>query len=315
MTGNMRSITLGNTGLEVTSLCVGTSALGSTPEAYGYEIDAARALATLRAILQGPITFIDTSNEYGNGESERRIGTAIRDIGGLPQEFVLATKVDPDASGDFSADRVLRSVEESQERLGMDYFPLVYLHDPERITFDEAMGPNGAVEALISLRARGTVGHIGVAGGTISVLQQYVATRQFEVLVTHNRYTLLDRSAVPLLDNCAEAGIAVVNGAPFGGGMLSKGPSLHPNYGYKPAPSAVRDRALALEAACSRREVPLAAAALQFSMRDPRVCSTIVGFTRPERIAQTIDLANFPIPDDLWVELEDLAAPEEFWLS
>lgn len=87
---------LGQTGLNVTALCVGTSALGSFPAQYGYEVSTEQAVATMHRVLQGPLNFIDTSNEYGNGgDSERRIGQALREAGGLPEGFVLATKVDP----------------------------------------------------------------------------------------------------------------------------------------------------------------------------------------------------------------------------
>jgi len=108
---NMQIRTLGKTGLQVTELCVGTSAIGSMPKTYGYEVAEDRALETLRRVFQGPITFIDTSNEYGqDGSSERLIGTVLRELGGVPEGFLVATKVDPDSTGDFSGRRVHASV-------------------------------------------------------------------------------------------------------------------------------------------------------------------------------------------------------------
>lgn len=92
----------GKTGLLAPQLCIGTSAIGSIPQIYGYGVETGQALATLRAVFAGPIRFIDTSNSYGQGEAERRIGTVLREIGGLPADFLLSTKVDPDASLDFS---------------------------------------------------------------------------------------------------------------------------------------------------------------------------------------------------------------------
>jgi D-threo-aldose 1-dehydrogenase len=311
----MKSRTLGRTGLHVTELCVGTSAIGGMPPVYGYDVDEDRALATLRRVFQGPITFVDTSNGYGqDGASELRIGTVLRELGGPPDGFVVATKVDPDASGDFSGQRVRVSVRESQERLGMELLPLVYLHDPERITFEEATATGGAVEALQELQAEGVIGHLGVAGGPIDLMRRYVATGAFDVAITHNRFTLVDRSAQPLLDDCAAAGVAVVNGAPFGGGMLAKGPAAHPNYAYRPSPPEVLDSATQIQQACDGHGVPLAAAALQFSMREPRITSTIVGITRPERVEQLIELAEYPIPAALWADVSELAAPEDTWL-
>jgi aryl-alcohol dehydrogenase-like predicted oxidoreductase len=136
----------GRTGLLAPRLAIGTSALGSIPRIYGYGVDADQAATTLRAVLTGPIRFVDTSNSYGGGESERRIGAALAELGGLPDDLLLTTKVDPDGTGDFSGARVRRSLEESSERLGLDSFPLVFLHDPEKIPFEQAMGAGGPVE-------------------------------------------------------------------------------------------------------------------------------------------------------------------------
>jgi D-threo-aldose 1-dehydrogenase len=222
--------------------------------------------------------------------------------------------VDPDISGDYSGAQIRRSVEESCERLHMKHLPLVFLHDPEKITFEESMRPDGAVPALIDLRDRGIIGHLGVAGGPVDLMRRYLETKHFEVLITHNRYTLLDRSASALIEECHELGVAVVNGAPFGGGMLARGPAVEPRYCYRPAPEAVRKKAEEIEAVCRGYGVPLAAAALQFSMREPRIVSTIVGATRPERVKQALALAALETPEDLWKELDPLAVPEAYLL-
>jgi D-threo-aldose 1-dehydrogenase len=305
---------LGSTGLTVPPLCIGTSAITSASRVYGYDVDLDQQVRTLRAVFDGPIRFLDTSNEYGDGESEKRIGEVLREIGGVPAGFLVGTKVDPDATGDFSGRRVRESVAESMDRLGMDHLPLVFLHDPERITFEQATAPGGPVEALVELKKEGLVGHLGVAGGPVGLLQRFVELGLFEAAITHNRFTLLDRSAGPLLDQCAEAGVAVLNAAPFGGGMLAKGPGSAPKYAYRTASDPVRESAVAMQAACERAGVPLVAAALQFSIRDPRIVSTIVGVTRPERIAETLDLATLDIPAGLWTELDELTPPEETWL-
>lgn len=119
------------------------------------------------AIFDSLVNFLDTSNGYGeDGAAERRIGEAIRRTGGLPSHVVLATKVDPDPrTGDFSGERVRASLEESMERLGVDKIALLHLHDPERMSFEEGVAPGGPVEALVELRERGLVDHLGVAGG------------------------------------------------------------------------------------------------------------------------------------------------------
>lgn len=296
---------LGQTGLMVTPICVGTSALGSFPAQYGYEVSATQALATLHEVLRGPFNFIDTSNEYGNGgDSERRIGEALKEAGGLPEGFVLATKVDPvPGSTDFSGARVRASVAESLERLGLDRLQLVYFHDPEKIAFEEGMAKDGPVEALLELKRRGVIKHLGVAGGPIDLMLRYVATGAFEVVISHNRFTLLDQSAEPLMAETGRRGMAFVNAAPFGGGILVKGPDRSPKYCYAPASDVLLACARDMERACREFGVPLAATALQFSMREPRVVSTIVGLSAPERIQQTKDLAELTIPGELWDRL------------
>jgi D-threo-aldose 1-dehydrogenase len=305
----MKKRPLGKTGLSVTPLCIGTSALGSFPAQYGYEVSTERAVATMHRVFEGPINFIDTSNEYGNGDSERRIGQALAEMGGLPESFVLATKVDPlRGSTDFSGDRVRASVAESLERLGLNRLQLVYLHDPEKMTFEEGTAPGGAVEVLVQLRNEGVIDHLGVAGGPIDLMRQYLATGVFEAVISHNRYTLVDQSAEPLLNDAAERGIAFVNAAPYGGGMLVKGPDVVSKYSYQPASASTVDRVREMQRICTSYNVPLAAAALQFSLRQSRITSTIVGISEPERVEQTLRLAEWPIPGKLWEELQPLAA-------
>src|SRR3954462_15750431 len=169
---------LGSTSLAVTPLGIGTSPLAGMPGTYGYSTGEEAAVATVEAVLASPVNLLDTSNGYGeDGAGERRVGAAIRRAGGLPEGFVLATKVDPDpVTGDFSGDRVRRSLEESLERLGVDRVPLLHLHDPERIPFAEATAPGGPLPALVALREEGVVDWIGVAGGDVPEMHRYVET-------------------------------------------------------------------------------------------------------------------------------------------
>jgi D-threo-aldose 1-dehydrogenase len=295
----------GPTGFEVTPLCIGCAPLGDMPETFAYSVSEENALATLRAAFAGPITFIDTAASYGDGESERRIGVVLRELGGLPPGVLLATKADRDLqTGDFSGEQMVRSVERSRRLLGLDRLQLVYLHDPEHTTFEAATAPGGPVEALLRLKEQGVIEHVGLAGGPIDMSIRYLETGAFEAVITHNRYTLLNRSADPLLDLAARRGLAVVNAAPYGSGILAKGPEAYPRYAYQEAPAEMIDRVRRMDEICRRYEVPLAAAALQFSLRDRRILSTIVGMSRPERIAQTLELARHPIPDALWPELD-----------
>ena len=301
-------VVLGSTGLSVSPLCVGCAPLGDMPETFGYGVEEERALRTLEAALESPINFLDTAASYGDGESERRIGEVLRGRGGLPEGVVLATKADRDLrTGEFSGGQMRRSVERSLKLLGLDRLQLVFLHDPEHESFEHLMAPGGAVEVLRDLKDEGIIEHLGVAGGPIDMEIRYVETGLFEAVITHNRYTLLDRSAEPLLDVAAERGVALLNAAPYGSGILAKGPDVYARYEYQEAPQEMVDRARAMQKVCQEFGVPLAAAALQFSVRDPRVASTIVGMTRPERVGQTLELAAEPIPEELGERLDRLS--------
>ncbi|HEY0473447.1 MAG TPA: aldo/keto reductase, partial [Kribbella sp.] len=152
---------LGSTGLTVSAVCAGGAVLAGMPEVFGYDVSPVEAIAVIRGVLDSPLRWIDTSNGYGDGESELRIGQALAEHGGLPDDFLVATKVDADGN-DYSAARVRASVAESKRRLGLDQLPLVYLHDPEFHDFDSM---RGAVGELMRLREEGEIGHVGLAGG------------------------------------------------------------------------------------------------------------------------------------------------------
>jgi D-threo-aldose 1-dehydrogenase len=301
---------LGRTGLSVSPICVGCAPLASMPEEFTYAVSEQRAFETLKAVFESPLNFLDTAASYGNGESERRIGEVLEGIGGLPENCVLATKADRDLqTGDFSGEQMRRSVERSLRLLGLDRLQLVYLHDPEHETYEHMMAPSGPVEVLLGLKDEGVIEHVGVAGGPIDLMIQFVKTDLFEAVVTHNRYTLVNRTAEPLLDVAAQRGVAALNAAPYGSGILAKGPDTYARYEYKEAPWEMVESVRKMERACQEFGVPLPAAALQFSLRDPRVVSTIVGISRPERVAQTLELATHPIPDELWPTLDSFVSP------
>jgi D-threo-aldose 1-dehydrogenase len=301
---------LGATGLLVTPLCFGCAEIGDMTETFAYSVPESRALKTVRAALASPITFMDTAASYGDGESERRIGLVLRAQRGLRAGYVLSTKADRDLrTGEFSGEQIRRSVERSLRLLGLDRLQLVFLHDPEHTTFESAMAPGGPVEVLQRFKEEGVIDHVGVAGGPIDLLVRYVETGAFEAVVTHNRYTLLNQSAEPLIEVANQRGLGVLNAAPYGSGLLARGPEAYPRYAYSPAPDQLIDRARAMVRICADYEIPLAAPALQFSVRDPRIVSTIVGMSRPERLQQTLELAAYSIPDELWARLDEYVGP------
>ncbi|MEU1301123.1 MULTISPECIES: aldo/keto reductase [Streptomyces] len=300
---------LGATGLTTTPLMVGGAPLGSMPANFGYDVSAEDGVATAVAALTGPIRGIDTSCAYSRGESERRIGTAITEVGGLPDGYLLATKITRDLdTGDFSGEQMRRAIAGSLRRLGVDSVPLLYLHDPENTTFAAATAPGGPVEVLRELKDTGVAQAIGVAGGDTATISEYVETGHFDVLLTHNRWTLVNRTADRLIDSAVERGMGVVNAAVFGGGILAAGTKASNRYGYREAPEELLRAIRRVEALCQEAGIPLSAAAVQFSTRDPRIASTVVGVSRPARIAESVAAVELDIPSGLFDAVDEIAA-------
>lgn len=305
---------LGSTGLSVSALTLGAGPLGSMPENFGYEVAEDAAIELVEAVLQSPIRVIDTANGYSNGQSETRIGQGIARAGGLPDDFVVITKVDADGA-DYSGDRVRRSVAESKARLGLDRLPLVHLHDPEFHDFDMMTAPGGAVETLVRLRDEGEIEHVGLAGGDTIEMSRYLELGVFEVCLVHNRWTLVDRSATALLAQAASLGVAVVNAAVYGGGILANPQGGSTSYGYRPATPATLTAIADLDALCRDWGTDLATAAMLFSRRDPRIATTIVGFSRLARLDVLLASAATVLPEDFWHEVERLLPSQSNWLD
>ena len=300
---------LGRMDLVVSPLCLGTGPLGDMPINYGYSVDAARARETVRAMFDGPVNFLDTGRNYGSGRAEQRIGEVIRERGGLPEGFVISTKLDRDMETNrFDAAQARRSLEESLAALGLDRVQLLHLHDPEYATsIAEVAGPNGAVAELLKMKEEGLAEAVGLAAGNVDVMMPILRDWDFDALITHNRFTLTNRNAEEMMDLARAKGIAILNAAPYCGGVLAKGSAAHPRYVYQDATEKMLEPIRRIEAVCAKHGIPPGAAALQFSMRDARVTSTICGISKPERIQQTIKWAQWPISDEAWNEL--LALP------
>ena len=307
----LEKVKLGDTGVSVSPVCFGTSSLGNMPDTYGYEVGEEQARQTIRTIFDGPTNFIDVSRNYGFGRSEQRIGDVIRERGGLPGGFVISTKLDRDTETDsFYADRARRSLEESLEALGLDRVQILHLHDPEHAaSLDDVNGEDGSLAELFRMKEEGLADAVGLAAGRVDVMMPILREHDFDVLITHNRFTLANRHAEAMIDFAHSRDTAIFNAAPYCGGVLAKGSASFPRYVYQEAGDAVLDPIRRIEAVCAKHDVPPGAAALQFSMRDPRIASTICGVSKPERVAQTLEWAAWPIGDEVWAEL--MALPYE----
>lgn len=293
---------------DLPQICFGTSPLASAPELYGYEVQAEQALDTIRAVLRSPIRALDTSRNYGLGRSETLIGQVLRELGGPPEGFVITTKLDRDIETNrFDADQARRSLEQSLSALGVEKVDILHLHDPEYAQdIQEVTRRGGAIDTLFRLKEEGFAKHVGIAMGNIGLMEQLIEKWQFDAMLTHNRFTLLNRQANKLIDQALGRGIAVFNAAPYSGGVLAKGAKAVRKYVYHELCDTEQSRISAIQGICDRFEVPLGAAALQFSMRDRRITSTICGVSKPERVAQTLEWANWHIPEQAWEELMKL---------
>jgi D-threo-aldose 1-dehydrogenase len=304
---------LGATGLTVSAIGAGGGPIGGMPELFGYDVPERQAIDLVRDILASPIRVIDTANGYSDGKSEARIGAAIAEIGGLPDGALIATKVDA-RDGDYSGRRIRDSIRESQDRLGFESFPLVQLHDPEYHPDAGFDRPGGAVEVLVALREEGVIEHLGVAGGHVPTMHRMLDTGAFEVILTHSRLSLLDRSADDLIDRAVASGLGVMNAAVLGGGLLASR-SAKPLYGFRPARPEVLAAAAALHDLADELDVPLSDAALQLSLRDARVDITVVGFSKPERLPALLASLDRPIPDVFWDRAAELLPASGLWLD
>ncbi|MEZ5932431.1 MAG: aldo/keto reductase [Alphaproteobacteria bacterium] len=309
MAETMQTRKLGGSTLDVPPICFGTSSLGDMPNTYGYSVDEDRALATVREILDGPAKFIDTSRNYGSGRSEQRIGEVIRERGGLPAGVILSTKLDRDMdTRRFDASRARESLEESLKALNLDRVHLLHLHDPEYAAdLGEVTAKGGALDELFKIKEEGLCDAVGLAAGRTDIMIPILKDWDVDALITHNRFTLVNRHAAPMMDLAVERNIAVLNAAPYAGGVFAKGSASHRRYVYQEADDAMLEPVRRIEAICARHDVPPGALALQFSTRDPRVASTICGVSKPERVRQTLDWAALPIADAVWEEIAALA--------
>ena len=301
----MKKNKIKNTGLEVTEISFGTSSLGSMPDTYGYEVSEDRAQKTLKRFFQGPVNMLDTSRNYASGESEKRIGRAIKDNGKWPDKFVLSTKLDRDMNTlKFDKNQARKSLEESLEALGVDSVDILFLHDPEYAKdISEITKKDGAMDELFKIKEEGLAKAVGVAMGKINIMFPLLKNWDFDALISHNRFTLLNREADKLFDYAYNKKIAIFNAAPYAGGVLAKGPSNFKKITYQDVTEEMLRPVKEIEKICKKHNVDIGAAALQFSLRDKRISSTICGVTSIDSIEKNLAWAKAKISNEFWAEV------------
>ena len=304
----MKKNKIKDTGLEVTELSFGTSSLGSMPDTYGYEVSEDRAQKTLNRFFQGPVNMLDTSRNYAMGESEKRIGKAIKENGGWPNGFLLSTKLDRNMDTlVLDKNRVRESLEESLKTLNVDSVDILFLHDPEYAKdITDITKKDGAMDELFKIKNEGLAKAAGVAMGKVDIMFPLLKDWDFDVIINHNRYTLLNREANEMYDYASSKNIAIFNAAPYAGGVLAKGPDNFKKVTYQDATEEKLAPAREFEKVCKKHNVELGAAALQFSLRDNRITSTICGVTSVESIEKNLAWANAKISGEFWDEISKL---------
>ena len=299
---------VGGTELAVSALGIGGGSLAN-----------AGGDGAVRMLLDGAwdrgLRYFDTAALYAAGDSERRFGVGLRD---RPRdEYVLSTKLGRfvDAAGevayDYTASGVERTLAGSMERLGLNRVDVVFIHDLTPALHGAAFEDRfracmaGAYPFLDGLRARGTIGAVGIAMADADVALRFAREGRFDCFMLAGGYTLLRHgSHDTLLAHCARSGSAVMVAAPFNTGILATGAVPGARLDYAPAPPEVLVRVAAIEAACRRHGVSLPAAALQFPLAHPAVASVVAGHQATTELDANLALLAAPIPMEFWAELK-----------
>jgi D-threo-aldose 1-dehydrogenase len=311
---------LGRTSLSATVLGLGTGTLGG----HRVEVSRQEAEAVVRAAWSAGVRYFDSAPFYGFGRACRILGDALRD---LPRdEWVLSTKVgrllrpEPNLVGrgalgrpmpfepvfDYSYGGVMRSFEDSLQRLGLARIDALYVHDIGARQHGQTHAGlirtfrDGGYRALEELRSSGHVRAIGVGVNEREVLLEAMDWGDWDVFLLAGRYTLLEQGPVEdLLPRCIKSGISVLVGAPLNTGILAG----RDTWNYKPAPPEIVARVNALRAICDSHRVPLVAAALQFPLTHPAVAAILSGPRNVKELEANARLLRYPIPPALWTDL------------
>ena len=316
---------IGTTDVSVTPMGFGGAPLGGLFTPVGAE----NAIDTVRRGYELGIRFFDTAPLYGRGKSERFYGQALSEFD--RDSYILSSKVgrvlDPNDSAtddddiyvelppydvvfDFSRDGVLRSIEESLQRLGLERLDIALIHDPDD-HWEQAI--TEAYPTLVELRSQGVIRAIGAGMNQWEMPARFAREGDFDCFLLAGRYTLLDHSGLEeLLPLCEEKNVSIILGGPYNSGVLASDLGPDTTYFYLQTPPEVLETAKRIKAVCDRHDVPLKAAALQFGLAHPAVAATIPGPRTPDEVSENISMASFDIPGDLWAELKsELLIPDE----
>lgn len=319
-------VKFGRVDLEVTAFGFGTAPIGNIFR----EIDEQTSDGMIQDAWRAGIRYFDTAPMYGHGLSELRTGHSLRWKD--RDAFVLSSKVgrilkparkqDIDYAPwtnagrftmqfDYSYDGVMRSFEDSLQRLNLERMDICFIHDIDVFTrgadqpevFKQAM--DGAWRALSTLRDQGVVKAIGVGVNEWEVCQAALEQRDFDCFLLAGRYTLLEQDALnSFLPLCEKRGAAVVVGGGFNSGILATGAKEGAKYNYAPAPATIMDKVRRMEAVCAEHGVPLPAAALQFVVAHPAVPTFMAGTRTVEQLQQNLEWFSHPIPAEFWADLK-----------
>jgi aryl-alcohol dehydrogenase-like predicted oxidoreductase len=294
---------LGKTGLALPILSFGASSLGQEFR----NVDLGEALESVHAALDAGMNFIDTSPFYGRGMSEVLLGVALRDV---PRErYILGTKLGryDRAHFDFSARRVVESVDVSLHRMGVEYLDICLCHDIEFVDMSQVV--EETIPALRQLQQQGKVRFIGVSGYPMKLFRYVLDRTELDVVLSYNHYTIQNTMFGDLVPYLKEKGVGVMNAAPFSARLLTNAP-LPAWHKATPEVRAVCRRAAEYTAA---RGVDIAQLALQFSIANPAMTTCITGSANPGRIREWARWAEQPLDETLLREVLDILQPIHNW--
>lgn len=294
---------LGRTGLQLSSLSFGASSLGQEFR----PVDLNEALRSVRVALDLGMNFIDTSPYYGRGMSECLLGVALRDV---PRDrYFLGTKLGRYAPNhfDFSARRVIESVDISLERMGVDHLDILLCHDIEFV--DMAQIVDETLPAMRKLQQQGKVRFLGISGYPMKIFRYVLDRTELDVILSYNHYTLQNTMLADLVPYLNEKGIGVMNAAPFSARLLTNGtlPRWHK------ATDEVRKICRQAAEHCAKRGVDIAQLALQYSLANETLATCIVGSANPENVKKWVDWADQPLDQQLLSEVLAILRPIHNW--